>query len=1105
MATYVPGTETYLPDIKPFTPDYKFLSAVLDTRQDKYTSNWKATNEVYNKVVYADLSRGDTTEQRDQYVENLAPSLEKIAGMDLSLAQNADSAKAVFAPFFEDDLIVRDMVYTANYRKQMDYADRLLRSSDQSQRDKYWEEGRKALQYRMEDFVNGTPEEALSAPIVKYTEDANLFKLSQQVLGEMKPPLKIKVDKFGTNSDGSVNTDWIVTQQNGDLVTGPALQYIQETLQNDPRVQQAYQTEAYVASRDFAAVEMQEGRASSVKQGQNAWAQNIFAQVDAQNAIIVAEKQKILAEQNKTNENWDTYQKINGIIPGSDEDKSKKEQLSAYEATKADLQNQMQVREILNTPAADDIESNLNRAYQLIMHSEMQNDMVKAAQNFSMRDMESTFRVNKYALQEKQQKYDMAQIRARGINAQNLQAQKKKDDRDLAIEKGEILSDAQKAAMIALQKSLQAGTVKKGDSNTGGFSVDEDGIVDPNANVVELTTTQFVEDDNKIAAAQLQYVLDAAQAQNPNGDNNDQQFTIGGRSEEELPFWMRGGRTEIDNYLGISKIELDDGSFKMKEYKGSIEKLRNELGEKDENGNFINREAIDNYFNIYQARTQDIDNIKATNPSYAQSQEYADLYVSGAGIKQSKINADMNVQSAINIQAETYEQTRKIARGDKSENGSDVRRFMDEGGMEDIVWERNGKSHIMSREQYINAMKQKAEAGELVNVNDDWEIDAGTNNKDYKKQATSAASYSATYSMGVGGGGTSYAKPLYNADGSPKMIVDMVALRNEAGQVYDALFASLNSGLTGATGNGQFKTATYNSIALGRDNTIADLETGITYEGTVDPKSPTSAGNIYMSNMLDQINALEAKGIKPTFIQGDIEAGGDNINDGFTLGERVFEMYKADLNSYFNNPKSSSAISAMPRATIEYMPTYGDPESGKKTTAGYTITYNSDWLASKVKGPTSDPTAQYGSINSTDLAKLYEGTTIVFEQKDDVNPKSVNSNAVYSSSVVSQIMANPNRYFETKPITPGYAESIGSYRFAQNSPTEYSMNWQFREYQEGGTYILSPMQTKRISLPNANASRVLDEEQAKAEKIFAAYGAEQLRMMQKDKKINGKK
>ena len=69
MATYVPGSETYLPNLEPFTPDYKFLSAVLDVRQDKYNTNWKATNDIYNKVVYADLSRNDTVEQRNQYIE----------------------------------------------------------------------------------------------------------------------------------------------------------------------------------------------------------------------------------------------------------------------------------------------------------------------------------------------------------------------------------------------------------------------------------------------------------------------------------------------------------------------------------------------------------------------------------------------------------------------------------------------------------------------------------------------------------------------------------------------------------------------------------------------------------------------------------------------------------------------------------------------------------------------------------------------------------------------------------------------------------------------------------------------------------------------------
>ena len=179
MATYVPGSEQYLPDIKPFTPDYKFLSAVLDIRQDKYNTNWQATNDVYNKVVYAGLSRADTTEQREQYVNNLAPSLEKIAGMDLSLAQNAQSAKAVFAPFFEDKLIVKDMVKTANYQKQMSYANRLQRSVDFDQRDMWWENGVKELQYRMEDFINMSPDQAMDARLYSYTPDADLGKMAE--------------------------------------------------------------------------------------------------------------------------------------------------------------------------------------------------------------------------------------------------------------------------------------------------------------------------------------------------------------------------------------------------------------------------------------------------------------------------------------------------------------------------------------------------------------------------------------------------------------------------------------------------------------------------------------------------------------------------------------------------------------------------------------------------------------------------------------------------------------------------------------------------------------------------------------------------------------
>ena len=78
MATYVPGSEQYLPDIKPFTPDYKFLSAVLDTRQDKYNTNWQATNDVYNKVV--DLSLNGI-----KVVEKIKPLLCFISSLALFL------------------------------------------------------------------------------------------------------------------------------------------------------------------------------------------------------------------------------------------------------------------------------------------------------------------------------------------------------------------------------------------------------------------------------------------------------------------------------------------------------------------------------------------------------------------------------------------------------------------------------------------------------------------------------------------------------------------------------------------------------------------------------------------------------------------------------------------------------------------------------------------------------------------------------------------------------------------------------------------------------------------------------------------------------------
>ena len=112
MATYIPNVKDYIPNSEPYTPDFKFIADALGNRQDRYDSNMAQLNNLYGQVVYADLSREDNTNIRNQYTKELAPKIQQVSGLDFSLAQNVDAAQALFKPFYDDPHIVRDLVYT---------------------------------------------------------------------------------------------------------------------------------------------------------------------------------------------------------------------------------------------------------------------------------------------------------------------------------------------------------------------------------------------------------------------------------------------------------------------------------------------------------------------------------------------------------------------------------------------------------------------------------------------------------------------------------------------------------------------------------------------------------------------------------------------------------------------------------------------------------------------------------------------------------------------------------------------------------------------------------------------------------------------------------
>ena len=186
------------------------------------------------------------------------------------------------------------------------------------------------------------------------------------------------------------------------------------------------------------------------------------------------------------------------------------------------------------------------------------------------------------------------------------------------------------------------------------------------------------------------------------------------------------------------------------------------------------------------------------------------------------------------------------------------------------------------------------------------------------------------------------------------------------------------------------------------------------------------------------------------------------------------------------------------------MPVYGATDDGEKTTAGYRIKFNSDWLASKIEGG-NDPSKQYGALKSSDFESLSNGISVVYEQKDDISPRSNMRVLDYSSPVLSGIAANPNGYYQPPAPIDENGDKAGTYRFVKISDQEYMLNWSFMNYQEGGKFVKGPTLSKRIFINSTGPARTLDKEELFAKRAFAERGAANKRAKDKDVAVNGKK
>ena len=1074
MATYIKGADTYLPDIKPFTPDYKFLSAVLETRKDKYDSNFKATNDIYNKVVYSDLSREDNRIKRDQYAENLAPQIEKISGLDLSLQQNADQAQSVFAPFYEDDLIVSDIVHTSQYRKQSEYANRLLESGTQKGADRWSQSGVASLNYKMDDFINASPEKAMAMAAPNYVDGVNLFNMSQDILSEMD--LSMEMD-MGVTADGK----YMIRQKNGALITGAVEEVLKQTLLKDPRVIAAYADDAFVASRNFAQGKIQDGSFRTVEEAQGAWANEQIVRINELNNVDLNDTAALLAAHERVNVTWQNYVAKNGMIPGSDLDIAMQGQMSVAEATKLALESKMDLQRVGGIPTQS-LPGTLNKAYNMIMSYNLGNDISSAAQTHAAQDQSYILRTNDYELQNQKLKGDLAKIAAQDENA-----------RRLARDKGELIGFTNNNPLV---ESATAPTVVFNAATGFGFSIDEDGTIDENASLTDALGESIVVKNNELMQTKLQDILSMFELLNPNGTGPDKDHKY--------------------------DIQIYDKELGLKDYRGTIAEIEKVLGfgeATDVEGVMIynNREVINSLFESTAKTFGNTAELTKINPELTigtdTRTQYDKLYnkiygLNGTMTKEAGLNQAILTSKQNQLNAYKLVEAAAITEGDKEYN-SDVRLLM-EAGFPSIMDELGS---LIPEEAYTNIVKDLINQNKIKNV-DLGGYDYGTSREDYMIPATEMeAVYSNADKQMV-------MRPVqqYNNDGSLMMMLDDDAVNNDIKEIYKTLNGNLQTLLR----SGDVPSGNLYAALNGDSQAAADMSGNPSVTFTLNPLI-NSAGTVEaqkeMNVIIQQIQTMNQKGLNYGMVAGDINnIEEDNLLIKEPVAIKAWDLAMRDIALAFNDPKAFKASGRkVPDLKIVYHSVYGKSTDGNKTNSAYQILFSPSWLASYADGTITKTSDEIGALSKDDINLLSgnrlqgnrrvegdgtQGISIIFPQVDDINPKGKKNNYV---SYVETAILNPNNggtdYANFK-VPDGLKNSSTEYSITKIGRGKYTVNYDLKTYVPGGKYT-TQNHTKQLPNKNTNNLKSLDKAMENLQAFFEAHRASNIAAQTKDQATNG--
>jgi len=908
---------------------------------------------------------------------------------------------------------------------------------------------------------NKSKEDALNMAIPKYVPDADLYELSLEILKESGLTRK--------QDDLSPDGQWIITRENGDLVTGPALEMLQRTLTDDPRVQQAYFTQSYVDGRDAAQGMIDAGAVRTVDEGQRQWALKTINQYTTKAAQRKIEKQDLVSESENSNASWEIFRKNKGIIPGSKQERQMREQFELHQSLKDGLEytNNIVAEGVMPTSSSS-TQDLLNRAYNMTMQYNIYNDMVAAARAFGTINSSTTIKMEnpEFARQRKFQ-YDKA-----------LESIRQANRLDLAAFKASL--DPKNQPGVLTNSTLNA---KPGGPGNIEFEEGEDGSKD----IIKFQLESVVEADNASTENKIKSILAAIRSMQPGVTDN--MFTLILDGESKVMPVGSVNSTDGKNFYQLLRTPDGKGGFKYKKDIDTIFNMYNSiLNPSPENA----EEMASKYPHL----AYDNSEIEA-NPTDVQARINRNNYLKlKAAFDKTNRNESKLIAGTQKMHNHYYDQYNLIgASGSLFEDINKVLEFTDpdketlnEDGTGALPFDflftdlGDGNHHLRSKTEFINEYVSLAKQGKLTDGNRGWisrktwfgqDHDENYMGDEYVRVPT-GSNYGGSYPSKTG------RKIFYESEA-----------KKDAAMLYDLMYNALNKTQGGmlapdiqevlteggtpeqvtVSGNptDDFTTFNFTQFMRGREylGTVGDLIINPQYSIDIDPAviNQDANGASIVMDIIDQFNQTPTQNmtIQPGDMGRNTKADFNAVSDPIAM--ELFRAYIRDMKSWSQNPDQPQT--GRPQASITYNNVYGNPEVGKKEHAAYVIAFDQEWVKKSLPLLKAGKVGGTGTavITNADLLK-YSSLTFAFDQGMDI---SVRRDGMYNySHVQDQINTSENKqYFNS--YTNG-----GTIQVYQDVNGEHMARIVYQQYDptnEGDNFVNLPAREFSVNQWIANTYR----------------------------------